>query len=763
MTFPKKIKNSTFFKYFLYVSIPAILMIVFMILNIAYSASNYEKILKGNYSSYLSNLYTQSETALQSIAGPISALDGNSVFMSVATGKTSEPEAIEYVRSKLSELEKNNSIIDSIFVLNRSENKKVITKNGVYDMRSFFGGKYVYKNYDFNHWNNYRSSSEKRYFSPTEVYSAANSEKMLILPLAFSKINKTYMSNLVIVNINLSKLLDSVQTEEMSQSAVMGVVNRYTKTFYTNAEDFDGKFDNDFFNMLYTKKNITFNYTLSGKKCFVAAYSPRNSILGYTYVAITPYGKIIESMMPTVYISVALFVVAILLLSLMAYLSTKRIYTPLEKLAAIIPGEEEPNLIDRLHNSITELLESSNGPESEIQKSTLPYSQEHLLVNLLNSEENSSVPHLDEVRSKNLLNFEHDYFCSVVVTLHFSDEFYVSYNTVDYNALIGNLYNIIQLCFSEKFNTFILPSKTNTLYLLLNLPDKSSDGEINSAIEYIKGLLEYDNAYINTDFSVGGIRKDLSGLKESHHNALRSLNLSDTYSGVDLENTASPSVPTYIFTVSDEETLLNLLLTEKTVKASELIDKITNDNITGNVPDSAVMQMYAQIIGVIFKVMRTKRIEYDPEKLGDYTLISKAVSFSMINARKAIDSYLDMLAAQETGTTSKVDINAVIEYIGKNYRSELFLDKLAEVFGTTPKYLSKLIKSHLGITFLAYLTNLRISKAKELLSDSDKNITEIYGEVGFNNRNSFTATFKKIVGVTPSEYRRLSREKNSAE
>lgn len=118
---------------------------------------------------------------------------------------------------------------------------------------------------------------------------------------------------------------------------------------------------------------------------------------------------------------------------------------------------------------------------------------------------------------------------------------------------------------------------------------------------------------------------------------------------------------------------------------------------------------------------------------------------------KLLDKISDILSA----THSKVDVMAIISYIDENYKSELSLDILADEFNTSPKYISKLVKDKLGISFVEYVAGLRINCAKELLEKTNKNITEVYTEIGFNNRNTFIRTFKNFMGITPSEYRNI--------
>ncbi|XEC96310.1 AraC family transcriptional regulator [Paenibacillus tarimensis] len=97
-------------------------------------------------------------------------------------------------------------------------------------------------------------------------------------------------------------------------------------------------------------------------------------------------------------------------------------------------------------------------------------------------------------------------------------------------------------------------------------------------------------------------------------------------------------------------------------------------------------------------------------------------------------------------------IDQSIEYIHANYRNNLSLESCADLVGTNSYTLSKLFKQITGVNFIDYVTELRIAKAKELLSGSDMKINDVAEEVGYQQRY-FNRIFKKQVGITPSEYR----------
>ena len=93
------------------------------------------------------------------------------------------------------------------------------------------------------------------------------------------------------------------------------------------------------------------------------------------------------------------------------------------------------------------------------------------------------------------------------------------------------------------------------------------------------------------------------------------------------------------------------------------------------------------------------------------------------------------------------------EYIDANFAQDLSLEGISRQTDISPYYFSKLFKNKTGVTFIDYLTNLRIEKAKELLADPGRSMKEICSEVGYSDPNYFSRIFKKTTGMTPTEYK----------
>lgn len=93
------------------------------------------------------------------------------------------------------------------------------------------------------------------------------------------------------------------------------------------------------------------------------------------------------------------------------------------------------------------------------------------------------------------------------------------------------------------------------------------------------------------------------------------------------------------------------------------------------------------------------------------------------------------------------------KYIKENYKRDLSAGDVAGILGYSDVYFSKIFKQLFDDTFINYLTNLRIEKAKVLLKDVSFNIKEVGASVGYTDSNYFTKVFKRAVGMSPSEYR----------
>lgn len=98
-------------------------------------------------------------------------------------------------------------------------------------------------------------------------------------------------------------------------------------------------------------------------------------------------------------------------------------------------------------------------------------------------------------------------------------------------------------------------------------------------------------------------------------------------------------------------------------------------------------------------------------------------------------------------------IEAAKDFIKDNYSKNISLEDVSKNVDVSPYYFSRIFKGDTGVNFIDYLTSVRIEKAKELLSASNYSMKEICVMVGYSDPNYFSRSFKKHVGVTPTEYK----------
>lgn len=121
--------------------------------------------------------------------------------------------------------------------------------------------------------------------------------------------------------------------------------------------------------------------------------------------------------------------------------------------------------------------------------------------------------------------------------------------------------------------------------------------------------------------------------------------------------------------------------------------------------------------------------------------------------------YLETLSASllNKNVPEEFSIKPVLSYIDEHYTEDISVNTLASLFRVSPNYLSTRFKKDTGIKFTDYITGLRISKAKQLLTETELQVKEIASRIGYFTTSHFIRTFVKLEGITPLEFRNKYR------
>ena len=150
-----------------------------------------------------------------------------------------------------------------------------------------------------------------------------------------------------------------------------------------------------------------------------------------------------------------------------------------------------------------------------------------------------------------------------------------------------------------------------------------------------------------------------------------------------------------------------------------------------------------------------------PPELGDIKYIPK-----IVGSEEQTVSYLKELFAFAISERDRVSgnrygslIDTAKQYLAEHFESnDVSLNTVAAQVGVSSSYFSSIFKQETGQSFVEYLTKLRIDKACELLRCTTLRTSEIGERVGYNDPHYFSATFKKVTGVSPKDYKNGGQE-----
>lgn len=216
----------------------------------------------------------------------------------------------------------------------------------------------------------------------------------------------------------------------------------------------------------------------------------------------------------------------------------------------------------------------------------------------------------------------------------------------------------------------------------------------------------------------------------------------------------------------------SILMTRSETKLDDFERSLIEIIRAGNVKAfEQVFQDYFKELGTNFEHSLIKMIEHLEELRIVLNRYLKDVQSELILPEQAFQAET-VVQLRERARSSLVTLNQHIhnwqtekaggviyqakDWIDQHYCEEVTLDEVAAKVQLSPFYFSKLFKENLGQTFIDYLTQKRIKLAKDLLINTEKTFKEICFEVGYHDPNYFSRVFKKITGLTPSEFKKMA-------
>lgn len=740
--------NKTLKKIIYYMLVPCLIFGILTVFMLRYSINQQTVYYKSTCISSINTAFCDVEDKMKSVLNSSGFLSYNTQFVSEITKTfTNSDFDKELLDNSIKKMKKDNKYIDNVVICDKASNTVYCDYN-IYDYAAFFDA-YRYADYPTSYWSNYRFPiSESRFLSPTTVTEDGNDKN--IVPLVYTRFESIYFNKIIIININLDKILSDIISDYP-----ITVVNKQRKTSFSALTPGKvSKLSPEMADIILKNTFYTGNLKINNRKHLFVYNSPSRSILGYSYYSVVPYSLIYSKIFGLIFMLISLFAFAGIAGILAVIFGSRRIFAPIAEIADSLGSDSktEPDTLKYITEAIQRIKKSNSSLDIQYQDS-LSKIQKLYLINLLNSDEDALLKN-DIVE---YFSFKNRYFCSCIYQISPNENLAAFIGTADYTHVISELFVCIKEEYFSSFDCVVLPSDYNILYILLNVTSPALSENIKNVNSYIRNILKTDSSLIDITSACGRIYEGLAGLKKSHREAIYKIN----------KNIKQPDIPISVNVIaaadinrsqldlSDETTLLNYLVSFKISLANDLIGKILDENISRAISENELRKLYIKIITIITNVFDSKKIEYNI--LNSNSVLSAVptlLNIPLVELHDIITTLLNQLQAYMESHRQQLDITNIINYIEENYNTDLYLDGLAEIFQTSPKYLSKLIKTKLGVSFVEYLNEYRIKQAMKIIQANDIKVTELYSMVGFNNRNTFSKAFKKFTGMAPNEYKK---------
>ncbi len=278
----------------------------------------------------------------------------------------------------------------------------------------------------------------------------------------------------------------------------------------------------------------------------------------------------------------------------------------------------------------------------------------------------------------------------------------------------------------------------------------------NASIQLANRLMEKAKLSSKIKFKIGiGRSYDLVNINKSFNEAYMAASLPSDQSVMHFEdinpsNTSQDSYPMHL-----EGMFANKILTGNLRGAREVFKEIFMW-LANNYRED-IDKIKSKLIDMQFVIEKSL-----PFELGHFAKSKQENIMRILKASKYEEleglflQYLSDLAFEvENQRKSEIDgiIPNVLSYLDKNYDKNITLDSAAKSVNLSYHYFSKIFKDEVGKSFVDYLTELRIEKSMRFLENSNLSIKEVCHNIGYNDPNYYCKIFKKVTGMTPTEYR----------
>lgn len=505
------------------------------------------------------------------------------------------------------------------------------------------------------------------------------------------------------------------------------------------------------------KPMIVHYTTLPTEDWTIAFYTPKNH-----YYMVTRHLNQIALLM----------VIALVSGLLMIQFLVNRQYNPVKQIIKGIPARVKgKNEYVQIQNMMAE-------SKKEHRKNELLYEKreknqfDRFLMQLLNTSEPSPV--LDEIKQDLgpfFLSPPYQIFLLPLdgYTQLFPDEPMPDYER--FNLLTDMLENVgSEVLAQHRAESYFLESGGN-LVVLSSLPEGCDSYIFNECIEELLNLVKQ---HLNVSLTAGVSQpcSELYDLPQAYQEALNCLEymrLNPENRIVFYEDIAREQVTVNNFSAEEAATLIRWIQQGDQKGACAYMEERFRRFVqTAGMQPMAFQYYIHDVINTLMKNFQAYISEETQTSINVLHLLSVSKSLNTASIQHELNNLIQSLCGRieretrlnaESGSKKSSLAYKIRDYIDQNYTDpSICTESIAQEFGITSTYVSKLFRSISDKGFVNYISTKRIERAKQLLIETDLKTDEIMSQTGFLNASSFIRLFKSHEGITPGNYRKLHQK-----
>ena len=331
-----------------------------------------------------------------------------------------------------------------------------------------------------------------------------------------------------------------------------------------------------------------------------------------------------------------------------------------------------------------------------------------------------------------------------------------------------NLQSLYAFCRGIMENDIILLSRMNNERLVLLSPvfnDSRWADDVTLYFSNIQNRIK-ETLHFTVSIGVSGLMHDISRMHKAYLDAVKSLNYrfflgegSINFYSEDNENSLYMDVDIYQL-LQYPPAICTAIRNTTPDQLPEAVGKLFHA-IIEKLPNNPSLCRSALvcILTLCIKSIFEDNTKYMAVLLKKYQLFQTVIDCESLDSiRDVFDSIMldlsDYNMVRKDSNKAKT-LERIHQFIQDNYAEQITLNDAAKLVYLSPAYLSTLISTETGKTFIEMINEIRINKAIELLKDKTLKNYDIAQRVGFKEPQYFSFAFKKHTGLSPSEYRRL--------